>query len=151
MCVNKFCSWPCLDKCPKGTHINFVQFQWSSSWLSDSIHHWPKLISGGGQWWRLCFDKVPDLIFQFFKIFFEQYTDVCGDKHKHKHEQVFLKLFRHYSILTFSAHLANVVANWAEMEFAALRLITFITLAGEQKHWERHFLKVLSLNDLRTK
>ena len=29
-----------------------------------------------------------------------------------------------------SAHLANVVANWAEMEFAALRLITFITLAG---------------------
>ena len=25
------------------------------------------------------------------------------------------------------------------MEFAALRLITFITLAGEQKHWERHF------------
>ena len=73
---------------------------------------------------------------------------MCGDKHKHKHEQVFLKLFRHYLILTFSAHLANVVANWAEMEFAALRLITFITLAGEQKHWERHFLKVLSLNDL---
>ena len=29
-----------------------------------------------------------------------------------------------------SAHLANVVANWAEMEFAALRLITFVTLAG---------------------
>ena len=32
--------------------------------------------------------------------------------------------------MTFSAHLANVIANWAEMEFAALRLITFVTLAG---------------------
>lgn len=29
-----------------------------------------------------------------------------------------------------AAHLANVVANWAEMEFAALRLLTFLTLAG---------------------
>ena len=61
----------------KSTHINFAQFQWSSSWLSDSIHHWPKLISGGGKWWRLCFDKVPDLIFQYFTFFFNN-TLTCG-------------------------------------------------------------------------
>ena len=133
----------------KGTHVNFVQFQWSSGWLSDSIHHRPKLISGGGQWWRLCFDEVPGFIFQYFTKYFEPYPDVWGDVFKHKHRQFFsLKTFRHDLILTCSAHLANVVANWAEMEFAALRLITFITLAGEQKHWERLFLKVLSLNDL---
>ena len=92
---------------------------------------------------------LPGFIFQYFTKYFEPYPDVWGDVFKHKHRQFFsLKTFRHDLILTCSAHLANVVANWAEMEFAALRLITFITLAGEQKHWERLFLKVLSLNDL---
>jgi len=33
-----------------------------------------------------------------------------------------------YSLIT--AHLANVIANWGEMEFPALRLLTFLTLAG---------------------
>ena len=88
----------------KGTHINFVQFQWSSSWLSDSIHHWPKLISGGGQWWRLCFDKVPDLIFQYFTKYFEPYPDVWDDVFKHEHKQFFFfKISRHGLILIHPA------------------------------------------------
>lgn len=29
-----------------------------------------------------------------------------------------------------AAHLANVISNWSEMEFAALRLLTFLTLGG---------------------
>ena len=33
-----------------------------------------------------------------------------------------------YSLIT--AHLANVVANWGEMEFAALRLISFLLVGG---------------------
>jgi len=33
-----------------------------------------------------------------------------------------------YSLIT--AHLANVIFNWGQMEFAALRLITFLVLAG---------------------
>ena len=42
--------------------------------------------------------------------------------------------------MTFSAHLANVIANWAEMEFAALRLITFVTLAGSHHCRNYHCL-----------
>jgi len=33
-----------------------------------------------------------------------------------------------YSLIT--AHLANVISNWGQMEFAALRLLTFLILAG---------------------
>jgi len=33
-----------------------------------------------------------------------------------------------YSLI--SAHLANVISNWGQMEFAALRLLTFLILAG---------------------
>lgn len=33
-----------------------------------------------------------------------------------------------YALIT--AHLANVIFNWSEMEFPALRLIAFIILAG---------------------
>ena len=33
-----------------------------------------------------------------------------------------------YSLIT--AHLANVIFNWGQMEFAALRLLTFLVLAG---------------------
>ena len=33
-----------------------------------------------------------------------------------------------YSLIT--AHLANVVANWGEMEFAALRLVGFLLVGG---------------------
>ena len=45
--------------------------------------------------------------------------------------------------MTFSAHLANVIANWAEMEFAALRLITFVTLAGSHHCRYRNYHSLL--------
>ena len=33
-----------------------------------------------------------------------------------------------YALIT--AHLANVIFNWSEMEFPALRLLSFMTIAG---------------------
>ena len=45
-----------------------------------------------------------------------------------------------YSLIT--AHLANIIFNWSEMEFAGLRLATFLVVAGVDigiAVYSRHF------------
>ena len=45
-----------------------------------------------------------------------------------------------YSLIT--SHLANIISNWSEMEFAGLRLATFLVVAGVDigiAVYSRHF------------
>ena len=45
-----------------------------------------------------------------------------------------------YSLIT--SHLANIISNWSEMEFAGLRLATFLVVAGGDigiAVYSRHF------------
>lgn len=45
-----------------------------------------------------------------------------------------------YSLI--ASHLANIISNWAEMEFAGLRLTTFLLVAGVDigiAVYSRHF------------
>ena len=45
-----------------------------------------------------------------------------------------------YSLI--ASHLANIISNWAEMEFAGLRLATFLLVAGVDigiAVYSRHF------------
>ena len=55
-----------------------------------------------------------------------------------------------YSLI--AAHLANIIANWAEMEFAGLRLATFLLVAGVDvgvavysRHYSNSVTKVATL------